>query len=639
MNDAVGFVETKSAFYSTYKDAAGDTAEVLNEWLMNVVSATPRGAARGAISLRNVCGVQCLFLESHTLVGQADMRSLREMVSTGPCMGSLGIHNMKGIGTRLIQARLGGVEAHACELIVVTVDARSCRGAIARMGPVADKMQSTDVRNGTNMGRMAANLVFDRTTKRFGNFAFSSEEGGPVDPSSVALATHILFESDHPFQCGGNHDKTKANLAMLINMCMKKANDDASKVLTCFLYYDIGSAPTMPREPLLALSAEGNNILCNDSQLSLAEYLRECYVPLGTGLYPIRGRDDDDGTGGKKRIFVQKDNVFATQSFLTQTHNDPTTIKSSSVIHIDCGEGRTMPMLAYWPSPERAKGSDRMHLHKDEQYCTGTFLAYKDKILNAYAPKSLNMLYPGSDAYQVATTDVCRLNKTAAKQALLKTEVSPLRSWLGFTTWDEWEASGLPARAHIRASPAFDKNRLYEMLTCGAIFVVRIDQVASLNTQKDNLTARSDVGLSVADIVYRIRRAQVQWCLANKPQERLEKEAQMRERAASHEDLAAEARRALNDVDDEERRKIQRKRGAPDAFCPDADAAAAPPPRKRINKKTAMYDMVVNMARTPSTMLGELALRNERDRLIQLVAKKTIGKGRGASPTTAEEID
>ena len=94
--------------------------------------------AKGEATLRRVNGVMCLVLDSETVVKsgahRADTFAMREMLAMGPSDGSKGIYNEKGIGLRLMQGRLGGKESDAAELIVITVDANTKIGSIARGG-------------------------------------------------------------------------------------------------------------------------------------------------------------------------------------------------------------------------------------------------------------------------------------------------------------------------------------------------------------------------------------------------------------------------------------------------------------------------------------------------------------------------
>ena len=92
-------------------------------------SASARGPATGGFSLRTILQIVCLQIDSHTGVmttnHYCDKASMCEMFSMGPSDGSRGIHNMKGIGLRLLQASLGGMEHDAAELLAISVDGRT----------------------------------------------------------------------------------------------------------------------------------------------------------------------------------------------------------------------------------------------------------------------------------------------------------------------------------------------------------------------------------------------------------------------------------------------------------------------------------------------------------------------------------
>ena len=122
-------VPTKSEYWYSFKDSAGALGEMLNEWLMNVVSATKivGAAATGYASWMKIREINCLVLDSHTCIGNGDANSMREMFSIGT--QSTGVHNMKGHGTFLLEAKLGGSENRAADVLVVTIDAQARKGA------------------------------------------------------------------------------------------------------------------------------------------------------------------------------------------------------------------------------------------------------------------------------------------------------------------------------------------------------------------------------------------------------------------------------------------------------------------------------------------------------------------------------
>jgi len=341
---------------------------------------------------------------------------------------------------------------------------------------------------------------------------------------------------------------------------------------------------------------------------------------------------------------VQGAPVFDDPSFLSKTHFDASTIKSD-LIRIDCGGGKDMQMLAYWPSPGgdgwgKRKGSDRLYLHQNNEYYTGTYLVYKDKIINPYNPKSLNAVYEGSIEFSKALNIILSRDNSGAKGGLCAMEDGPLRNWLGFSTWQEWLDYGFPSPQTIRSSSEYDKDRLYEILGCGAIFIVRVDQVVSLDTRKDEMKEQLGSGMGgIKEVVYRIRRAQMRWCLDTKPQERVVKEAKKAQQV-----LARQAQQggALvlhggNEAPASERAKRKRTLAVENPAVPMNGGASGGgggrgrnATRRSPKKPKAVFPQAIaqrldpvnnffgRMQNLDSTSMDEDALRQERDQLINL---------------------
>ena len=362
---------------------------------------------------------------------------MREMMSTGPGAICTGMHNEKGIGTRLLLTKLGGAERTTAEMSVVTADARNGKCALARLGRDADAMYG----DGSKMARMAADAVFDANLK-FSEFAFPSS-----NPGEKASAQNILCSLGPPVPRRRELVRDAQTFGALAQECMDHA--EVYGVFTRFLFFHLGT--TGDQEPvagrrLFSVDPE-RGLLCNDVEtpLSLCEFFRESYVPPESGLYPLTASDAADATKGRKEFTVQGAPVFDTPSFLIETHHDEGVL-ASDVMRIDCGNGRSMYMRAYWPTPENSNGSDRLKLHQNVQYATGTYLVYKDKILNPYHPKSLNLARKGEeDYYGKALSYVKGTNLGPVKKSLMGKD-SAVRSWLGFKTWAEWTAYGLPSR-------------------------------------------------------------------------------------------------------------------------------------------------------------------------------------------------
>jgi len=568
----VGVVATKSSMWKTWKSSAGTTVQQLCEWIENVVSASKvqGGSATGSVWFEEELGPQrmrTLMLSSHTAVGEADAQSMIRMYSTGQSHMGGGIHNMKGIGSRLLLAGMGGSEFDAADCLAITVDASQRRGAIARIGPHLDQIYSG--RDG-DMSRVAAEISFalnDANGDVEATINFQQGSGMEAVQAGT-LAKHLICQSGHPFDCGDNNGETTRHLCEAAMECWAEASAESnmSRTFTRFYFFNLGTHNGDADTPLLALDGDGH-VKCNDLEppLDLDLALRESYVPEGTPIYPIAGRDDADLTGGRKRISVQGVDAFhpaAERSWLGETYHDKKTIRSNELIQIDVFSGSkqsTAFMVAMWPDPElneeaeqnlrRLKGSKRMHLHEDnskeegESFFTGSYLSYKDKIINPYTPKTINVHYPGADSYNRMLMICHSQSAGAARKHIITDSQGPLREWLGFGSWDDydaWASSFSASRNDIRTSPRFDKDRFYEMLTCGAIFIVRVDGCVDLDTRKDDLKDLEGAP-PVRELVYAIRRAQFRWCLEHDPQERTAKAAEEAKKAAD-----AQARRAAS---------------------------------------------------------------------------------------------
>jgi len=211
-----------------------------------------------------------------------------------------------------------------------------------------------------------------------------------------------------------------------------------------------------------------------------------------------------------------------------------------------------LSLLACWPAPGRDDGkqdgrvgSKRLTLHVNSEFCTGTYFACKDKVINPYKPKMINEVYPGTDAFNTMYAKLNANSAAASKVGLMNERNGPsaLVAWLGFATMQDYEAAGFPSLQQMQQDTSFDHDRLYEMITLGAIFIVRVDRVVRLDTRKDDIVEMPGSGLPVKEVIYRIRRAQVRWCLDTKTQERVEKEA-----AASQKALAAQQKAAAQTI-------------------------------------------------------------------------------------------
>ena len=567
---------------------------------MNVVSATDvDGApATGEATLGEINGVTCLVLDSETVVKsgphRANTTAMREMFAMGPSNGSKGVHNEKGIGLRLLQAKLGGKESDAAELIVITVDAQTKIGSIARAGPKVNERYG----DGTNLARVVMGFTVD---DHGGATICTLDIDGPgqLTPDDI-YAERIMCQSEHPFQAGQDNGRTKVQLMEVAAECYDLAKGNTAKCLTRFIYFNLGTTDKPGGQVVPLLKAVEDDITLNDVNdggLDLSEMIRESYVPTNTGLYPLPGIDDADHTRGLKEFTVQGQIVFNTASFLEEAWANPKSI-TSGVITIKNPHGAgSLRMVACWPDPEpdkaavargdvrpRGGGSDRLRMHGEEAYFTGTYIASKDKIINPWDPKSLNQNYHGALEFNNALKEVSMNSASQVNTGLLGRRGSAYLEWLGFKDWTEYDNYGLP-----RAG--FDKDMQYEMMTCGAIFIWRIDGVAGLDTRKDEMVPLPGTGITeIKEIGYLMRRAEVKWCLENKTQERIAKEkkaaGEKAAKAAQQAQQAAAKQQAAQDAAAQQllaRKKKGRAREQPDVDTPGGRSS-----RKR--KATKAFD-------------------------------------------------
>ena len=230
----------------------------VQEWVENVVSATDVAGspAKGEATLGDINGENCLVLDSETVVKsgphRANTTAMREMFAMGPSDGSKGVHNEKGIGLRLLQAKLGGKESDAAELIVITVDAQTKIGSIARAGPKVNERYG----DGTNLARVVMGFsVIDNGGTTRCQFDLDDRGGGPVSAEDCR-AERIMCQSEHPFQHGENSGRTKRRLMELAAECFDLAKDEPSQQFTRFIYFNIGSTDSSDdQEPVPLLKA------------------------------------------------------------------------------------------------------------------------------------------------------------------------------------------------------------------------------------------------------------------------------------------------------------------------------------------------------------------------------------------------
>ena len=198
---------------------------------------------------------------------------------------------------------------------------------------------------------------------------------------------------------------------------MDIASKNKDNVLTRFVYYNIGLSNLRDdagkQKPLFEkeLAKHGMNIVSNgndDQGKNVGTEMQDSYIiPKTGGIYPIAGLDDHDHTGGRKEFQICGRDVFVSGSgsFPCIGFTEDAVVKTKSPLKAPIYDannqiipGKFLYMIAYWPTPDSNSLNFRADLHRREECCTGTYFAYKDKIINYNNPKAMNMHSP-SDAY------------------------------------------------------------------------------------------------------------------------------------------------------------------------------------------------------------------------------------------------
>jgi hypothetical protein len=484
------------------------------------------------------------------------------MVSSCPNGLLTGTLNAKGLGTRPLIATLGGTQHPAAELLLFSADARSERGLIAWFGPAVDEMWKrcqNDEQAPDGIGRSCAEVV-----KRNGSFVLEHDTG-----PQFSWARDVTFESEHSYQCGQNRRATNDRLLSAFQRCLNHARKSPAEQCTQFVYYNMGTT----KDGMKFLDNQDGRLMCNnDKPLSveaergqegarhLATYIREAYVLCRMGMYPLAGIDNDDHYRGCLKLTVGAEDVFGkdgTNSFLFSEWAK--SAPRSELVHIHVG-GVQLPMLAFWVQSDTVKTRREMF----DQYMDGTFLAYRMNIINPFDGRHLNQNYAGKDAFSHQ-----RMN--ASRTAATRMNTNVLRNWLGVETGQTWAQVGLPELSNLQV----DKARFWELSTYGVMFLVRVEQAVALDLRKDRMISRDDVGASVDEVVYAIRRAQVRWCFDNEPPERLQQAA-----AAARQAAAAPAARQVAAFP-----AARRPASQPRAEAPAAPTATSPVARGLSKKR------------------------------------------------------
>ena len=218
--------------------------------------------------------------------------------------------------------------------------------------------------DGTNLARVVLGFsVLDEggTTRCM----FDIDRPGRLTENDT-YAKEIMCESEHPFQDGENHGRTKRRLMALAAECFDLAKANTAQCLTRFIYFNLGSTDSSDdQEPIPLMKAVDDrsmsqlqgevgaqfDIHLNDAGLDFSEVIRESYVPTITGLYPLAGIDDADHTRGLKQFTVQGQAVFDTNSFLEQEWKDPKSITSGLITYKNPYGAGSIRMVAFWPDP------------------------------------------------------------------------------------------------------------------------------------------------------------------------------------------------------------------------------------------------------------------------------------------------
>ena len=158
---------------------------------------------------------------------------------------------------------------------------------------------------------------------------------------------------------------------------------------------------------------------------------------------------------GKKKILIQGEEIFSTASWNTRSRTPVNLFAGHSHRLRGRPQDADAGVLAVARRRGRGppQGSDRLYLRNNPKFHTGTYFAFKDKIINAYQCKSINKKYDGCDDFDRALSNIWGRSVTGAKVSLVEKENGPLKSWLGFQTWSEWtETASSPWRSRRRPS-------------------------------------------------------------------------------------------------------------------------------------------------------------------------------------------
>mmetsp|Transcript_13943 Transcript_13943/g.42191 ORF Transcript_13943/g.42191 Transcript_13943/m.42191 type:complete len:848 (+) Transcript_13943:97-2640(+) len=564
-----------------------------------------------------------LRVETDTFVDDLSM-----MFNTGHYAGGdYGRHNLKGIGSKLFQAKLGPPHA-AAELLIISVDLSKGEGIVGRFGPSLDaNVGNNSIFKAVCSVNLATelldfNMASDVTTRAKSEDGLLANHPFAVDGNRQATAARIMdlvidlrestqrrgqkrgtrffyWNLSEVLQLGparhithgarvegnyGNKGIWHPGTALMVHSGIASALVHSGSAAmnrggaTAYVAYDDGDnelfVPLKRVRPLAygdephqgdptcevdvvgelmqcppldedETGAEGGDqrgsmapvpdvmprkrLTCPDD---LIDELAASYLPPDSGLFPVLRFGDHPATK-PARVVAQgialdlgKDSPLAQLKAIADRM--PSHCQVSEVISLQ-SEGLDGIMVACWP-PFVASGSaltsasTRISLHKNAPQCSGTYFLFREKVINAQEPqKWFDMEVLSDKPRGTLSLNVVAAAANERTDGLDGKVFNGLIAYLGLPDAEALkEATGLDWDTFRTWKP---KKRLFANLTLGALFWVRLNEEAHglhLDQAKEHLAMRAGgeaKGLSLPDIVYRVRRAQVRWAIENPPPE------------------------------------------------------------------------------------------------------------------------
>lgn len=363
-----------------------------------------------------------------------------------------GRHNLKGVGSKLFQAKLGPADS-AAELLVITVDEVGGRAGIGRFGPQLD-----DLFDDAAVSRAVCGVSLDRA-------GAALDFGGERDRDRFIVQAGIL--TAHPFACGENRELTGRVLHALVDTVRASMRARGGSRCTRFIYWNLAAelrsrpaerlrvgervsanflakgrwfpgrvafvhtcggcsesggvsvtveyddkdleafVPPPSRvqraqaEPEPSSSAAGGGggcgaavgeprrLVCPDD---LLDELAASYLPPGTGLFPLPEFGDDESARPLRasvqgqQLRLERDSLLAQLSEIARAPDMKCKLSGAECIELPGVRGR---MVGCWPPLQDAlmrEGATRYTLHKSGIGLSGTYVCWKEKVLNAGRP-------------------------------------------------------------------------------------------------------------------------------------------------------------------------------------------------------------------------------------------------------------